>query len=164
MPVEIERKFLVSGDAWRRSVSRSERFGQGYLATTPSSSIRVRLGEGRAWLGIKGRVVGMSRAEYEYEIPVAEASEILRDYCADGRLEKIRHWVGAGGREWEIDEFLGANAGLVVAELEIESEAAEFERPAWLGREVTDDVRYYNASLARQPYGGWTAREQGEGE
>jgi adenylate cyclase len=164
MPVEIERKFLVSGNAWRQSVTRSERFGQGYLATTPSSSIRVRVGGERAWIGIKGRVVGMSRPEYEYEIPVAEGSEILRDYCAEGRIDKIRHWVEVGGRAWEIDEFLGANAGLVVAELEIESETAEFERPAWLGREVTSDVRYYNASLAQQPYGMWAGRGHGEGE
>jgi adenylate cyclase len=164
MAIEIERKFLVSGDAWRRTVSRSERFGQGYLATTPSSSIRVRLGGERAWIGIKGRIVGMSRPEYEYEIPAADASEILREYCAAGRIDKIRHWVEVGGRAWEIDEFLGANAGLVVAELEIESETAEFERPAWLGREVTNDARYYNASLAVRPFGAWAGPEQGEGE
>jgi adenylate cyclase len=164
MPVEIERKFLVSGDAWRQSVSRSERFGQGYLATTAACSVRVRIGGERAWLGIKGRVVGMSRPEYEYEIPVAEAGEILRDFCAEGRIDKIRHWVEVGGREWEIDEFLGANAGLVVAEIEIEDEAAQFERPGWLGREVTNDVRYYNASLAQQPYRGWAGRVHGEGE
>jgi adenylate cyclase len=155
MPVEIERKFLVSGDAWRQAVARSELFRQGYLATTASSSIRVRIGAERGWISVKGRCVGMSRPEYEYEIPVAEATEMLGTLCDEGRLEKVRHWIPVGGRVWEVDEFLGSNAGLVVAELEIETEDAEFERPAWLGREVTDDVRYYNASLARRPYGSW---------
>lgn len=163
MPLEIERKFLVTGDGWRRTVVRSELFRQGYLATTASSSVRVRVGGQRGWLSVKGRVVGMSRPEYEYEIPLAEANEMLAGFCAEGCLEKIRHWLPAGEREWEIDEFLGANAGLVVAELEIESEDAEFERPAWLGREVTDDVRYYNASLAQRPYGNWPGGDEGEG-
>jgi len=162
MPVEIERKFLVTGDAWRQAVARSERFRQGYLATTASSSIRVRVAGARAWIGVKGRSVGMSRPEYEYEIPVAHANEMLAALCDEGRLEKVRHWIPVGGREWEVDEFLGDNAGLVVAELEIEREDAEFERPAWLGREVTDDVRYYNASLARRPYGSWSRSGQGE--
>ena len=162
MPVEIERKFLVAGDGWRGQVARSELFRQGYLATTATSSVRVRVGGGRGWLGIKGRVVGPSRAEYEYEIPLAEANEILDTLCGEGCLEKYRHWVVIGDREWEIDEFLGRNAGHVVAELEIEDEAAEFARPPWLGREVTDDVRYYNASLAQQPYDGWAGIAGGE--
>lgn len=162
MPLEIERKFLVAGDGWRSAVSRSELFRQGYLATTTSSSVRVRVGGHRGWLSVKGRVVGPSRPEYEYEVPLAEANEMLDAMCDEGRLEKVRHWVTVGGREWEIDEFLGANAGLVVAELEIEREDAVFERPSWLGREVTDDVRYYNASLALRPWSGW--RDGGNGE
>lgn len=163
MPVEIERKFLVASPAWRRSVSRSELFRQGYLATTATSSVRVRVGGQRGWIGVKGRVVGRSRLEYEYEIPLAEANEILDTLCEEGRVEKYRHWVVVGGREWEIDEFLGRNAGLVVAEIELEAEQAEFERPAWLGREVTDDVRYYNASLARRPWGSWSGDVEGGG-
>jgi adenylate cyclase len=163
MPVEIERKFLVTGDGWRAQVARSERFRQGYLATTGSCSIRVRVGGASGWIGVKGRVVGMSRAEYEYEIPPAEANEILDTMCDGGSVEKHRHWIEIGGREWEVDEFLGANAGLVVAELEIESEQAEFARPPWLGREVTDDVRYYNASLAQRPWSSWAGAENGEG-
>lgn len=163
MPVEIERKFLVAGDEWRAQVTRSELFRQGYLATTASCSIRVRVGGTSAWISVKGRVTGMRRAEYEYEIPLAEANEILDTMCDEGRVEKYRHWVESGGREWEIDEFLGANAGLVVAELEIESERAEFARPAWLGREVTDDLRYYNASLAQLPWSSWAGGEDGEG-
>lgn len=155
MPVEIERKFLVAGEGWRASVTRTELYRQGYLATTASCSVRVRVGGGSAWLGIKGRVVGMCRPEYEYEIPLAEADEMLNALCADGRVEKYRHWVADGGREWEVDEFLGANAGLVVAELEIEREGEDFTRPSWVGREVTDDARYYNASLAQRPWTDW---------
>lgn len=155
MPVEIERKFLVAGDAWRASVTRTELFRQGYLATTRSCSVRVRVGGERAWLGLKGRVIGMSRPEYEYPIPIAEAQEILDTLCDEGRVEKYRHWVAHDGHVWELDEFLGANAGLVVAELEIVREDADFPLPPWLGPEVTHDVRYYNASLALTPWGGW---------
>ena len=152
MPVEIERKFLVAGDGWRRQVVRSELFRQGYLATTATSSVRVRVGGGRGWLGIKGRVVGPSRAEYEYEIPLAEANEILDTMCDEGRLEKYRHWAVIGDREWEIDEFLGDNAGLVVAEVELDDVGEVPEMPPWTGREVTDDVRFYNFSLAERPW------------
>ena len=162
MPVEIERKFLVADDGWRSGVVRSEHFRQGYLATTATAAVRVRVGGGRAWLSVKGRVVGPSRAEYEYEVPLAEANEMLDAMCDEGRLEKVRHWVVVDGHEWEIDEFLGRNAGLVVAELEIEHEDARFTRPAWLGREVTDDVRYYNASLAQLPYDSWSRETGGE--
>jgi adenylate cyclase len=158
MPVEIERKFLVRGDAWRASVTRTEHYCQGYLATTATCSVRVRVGGGEAWLGLKGRVVGASRPEYEYSIPATEAGEILDTLCDEGRVEKYRHWVAHGDHEWEVDEFLGANAGLVVAELELEREDEGFELPSWLGPEVTHDVRYYNASLAQLPYRGWASR------
>jgi adenylate cyclase len=162
MPVEIERKFLVADEGWRDAVTRTELFRQGYLATTDTCSVRVRIGDRSAWLSVKGRVVGMSRPEYEYEIPLAEAIEILDCFCAEGRVEKYRHWVADGGREWEVDEFIGANAGLVVAELEIERESDQFARPAWIGREVTDDVRYYNASLAQRPWANWAGEESRE--
>jgi adenylate cyclase len=162
MPVEIERKFLVADEGWRTAVTRTELFRQGYLATTAASSVRVRVGGHSGWLSVKGRVVGMSRPEYEYEIPLAEANEILETLCAEGRIEKYRHWVIDGGHEWEVDEFIGANAGLVVAELELEQECEPFSRPAWIGREVTDDARYYNASLAQRPWSSWAGEESGE--
>jgi adenylate cyclase len=155
MPVEIERKFLVDGDAWRSGVRRRELFRQGYLAGSDACSVRVRVAGERAWLGLKGRVQGATRLEYEYEIPLHEGNEILDALCAEGRLEKWRHWVPYAGHEWEVDEFLGANAGLVVAELELDDEAETFARPSWLGAEVTHDVRYFNSRLASRPWPQW---------
>ena len=155
MPVEIERKFLVDGDAWRSGVRRRELFRQGYLAGSDACSVRVRVAGERAWLGLKGRVQGATRLEYEYEIPLLEGNEILDTLCAEGRLEKWRHWVPHSGHEWEVDEFLGANAGLVVAELELDDEAETFARPSWLGAEVTHDVRYFNSRLASRPWPQW---------
>lgn len=155
MPVEIERKFLVAGDAWRNGVRRHEHFRQGYLAGSESCSVRVRVGGECAWLGIKGRVCGASRPEYEYEIPLHDANEILDTLCVRGRIEKRRYWVPFAGHEWEVDEFLGSNAGLVVAELELDDEAEKFVRPPWLGHEVTQDGRYYNSSLAELPWCEW---------
>ena len=155
MPVEIERKFLVDGDAWRAEVRRREYFAQGYLAASERCSVRVRVGDGRAWLNLKGRLQGATRLEYEYEVPVAEANEMLDSLCALGRVEKWRHWVPHAGHEWEVDEFLGENAGLVVAELELGDEAEPFVRPPWLGPEVTEDLRYLNTSLASRPWRGW---------
>jgi adenylate cyclase len=164
MPTEIERKFLVSDDAWRAAASRRELFRQGYLANTRLCSIRVRLADHRAWLGLKGNVRGPVRAEYEYPVPPSEADEILDRLCVDGLVEKYRHWVPFAGHEWEVDEFLGANAGLVIAELELEHEDEAFERPRWLGAEITEDVRSYNSSLARLPYSAWaTAGATGGG-
>jgi adenylate cyclase len=157
MPTEIERKFLVIDDAWRAVASRRELYRQGYLANTRLCSIRVRLGDRGAWLGLKGNARGAVRAEYEYQVPLAEAGEILDRFCVDGLVEKYRHWVPFAGHEWEVDEFLGANAGLVVAELELEHEDESFERPHWLGMEITADVRYYNSSLAQLPYAAWPA-------
>jgi adenylate cyclase len=155
MPVEIERKFLVAGDAWREAVRRREYFSQGYLAASERCSVRVRVGDGRAWLNLKGRLQGATRLEYEYEVPVAEANEMLDQLCALGRVEKWRHWVPYAGHEWEVDEFLGENAGLVVAELELADEAERFELPPWLGPEVTADLRYLNTSLASRPWCRW---------
>jgi adenylate cyclase len=163
MPVEIERKFLVDGDAWRNGVRRHELYRQGYLAGSESCSVRVRVGGERAWVGIKGRVLGASRPEYEYEIPVHEANEILDTLCVHGRIEKRRYWVPYADHEWEVDEFLGSNAGLFVAELELEDESETFVPPPWLGREVTQDERYYNSSLADRPWREWPEASRGAG-
>ena len=160
MPTEIERKFLVTDGAWRTQAHRRELYRQGYLASGAHCSVRVRIGGERAWLGLKGRVRGASRLEYEYSIPVAEANEILDQLCEHGLVEKVRHWVRWAAHEWEVDEFLGANAGLVMAEVELEREDEPVELPPWAGLEVTHDVRYYNSSLARQPYGSWTQRRE----
>lgn len=159
MGIEIERKFLVIGDDWRQHVARREFFRQGYLANEGGCSVRVRIAGQRAWINLKGRVQGARRLEFEYEIPAGEAAEILDQLSHEGSLEKYRHWINVGSHEWEVDEFLGANAGLIVAELELDDENETFERPLWLGAEVTDDVRYYNSSLARTPWLTWSTVE-----
>lgn len=163
MPLEIERKFLVTGDAWRAEVIRSVEMRQGYLTREGQASVRVRLEGEEAKLNIKAAVVGAARAEYEYDIPPEECREILATLCV-GRVEKTRHYLPArgapAGAVWEVDEFFGDNAGLVVAEIELPSADAAFEKPAWLGRELTEDRRYYNHHLALHPYASWPAAER----
>ncbi len=161
MPTEIERKFLVTDGGWRQSCTRSQRLVQGYL-TRPGAaacSVRVRIGGDSAWLGIKSAVAGVERREYEYRIPPADAEAMLAEFCA-GVVEKVRHHVDHGGRTFEIDEFFGDNAGLIVAELELETADAAFDRPEWLGREVSDKPRYYNLHLLEHPYSAWSAAER----
>jgi adenylate cyclase len=156
MAREIERKFLVTGDAWK-SGAAGVRFRQGYLSTEKARTVRVRTEGARGVLTIKGPTAGVSRLEFEYEIPQADADRLLDDLCLRPLVEKVRYRVAAGRHVWEIDEFLGDNAGLVVAEIELGSADEPFERPAWLGREVSDDPRYFNANLVRAPYRTWTA-------
>ena len=155
MPLEIERKFLLANDAWRREVTRTRVMRQGYLGTPGGrASIRVRLDENEARLNIKAAVVGSSRAEYDYDMPPAEAQEILDTLCV-GRVDKTRHYVERDGVTWEIDEFHGDNDGLIVAEIELDEIQQQFVHPQWLGREVTDEQRYYNHSLAMKPFRSW---------
>jgi adenylate cyclase len=159
MAVEIERKFLLADDRWRMEVTRSQRLAQGYLGGA-RVSVRVRIGAELAWLTIKARVAGSRRLEFEYPIPLADAEQLLDELSLPGRIEKIRHHVQVGGRLWEIDEFLGDNAGLVVAEIELDKVDAGFERPSWIGAEVTDQARYYNSALAERPFSLWTPAER----
>lgn len=155
MPLEIERKFLLASDAWRAEVTSRCVMRQGYLgAPGGKASIRVRLEGDVAKLNIKAAVVGSARAEYEYDIPVAQAREMLDTLCV-GLVDKTRHYVEREGLTWEIDEFHGDNAGLVVAEVELESVDQSVPRPDWLGAEVTSEVRYYNQQLALKPYRSW---------
>jgi adenylate cyclase len=159
MAVEIERKFLLADDRWRAAIEHSERLAQGYLGGS-RASVRVRIGGGRAWLNIKARVRGAARLEFEYPIPLADGEQLLAELCEPGRIDKVRHHVRHAGALWEIDEFGGANAGLVVAEIELDAVDSAFERPAWLGREVTDQARYYNVALAERPYAQWSDSER----
>ena len=154
MGIEIERKFLVTGDGWRQPASAQTRFSQGYLSRDPARTVRVRLAGERAFLTIKGATQGATRAEFEYEVPLADAQQLLA-MCDGPVVEKIRHLCLHEGMTWEVDEFLGANAGLVVAEIELESEGQAFAHPAWLGAEVTSDARYVNANLAVRPFTSW---------
>ncbi|HBF50895.1 MAG TPA: adenylate cyclase [Massilia sp.] len=154
MGVEIERKFLVEGDAWR-TLGESTLLRQGYLSTDATRTVRVRIDGERAFLTIKGKSVGASRGEWEYPIPVAEAAELLDTLCQQPLVEKVRHRIAIGAHTWEVDEFLGANAGLVVAEIELGSEDEAFRKPDWIGREVTGDARYFNSRLISHPYSQW---------
>ncbi|MFW5816543.1 MAG: CYTH domain-containing protein [Wenzhouxiangella sp.] len=155
MALEIERKFLVRGD-FRPHASQSTRIQQAYLSSSPERSVRVRLAGERGFLTIKGKpdASGLTRYEWEHELPAAYALELL-ELCEPGRIDKIRHRVEFAGKTFEVDEFLGDNAGLVVAELELDCADDSFERPDWLGREVTGDSRYYNSSLIGKPYRDW---------
>jgi adenylate cyclase len=155
MSLEIERKFLPSSDAWRQGVHESMRLRQGYLNNEIHCSVRVRTSADRAWLNIKGATIGAQRHEFEYEIPWADAQEILDTLSLKPLVEKVRHLVKVGRHVWEIDEFEGDNAGLVVAEIELGHPDEAFDRPGWIGDEVTHDVRYYNTSLSRRPFKDW---------
>ena len=155
MAVEIERKFLVVGGHWR-SLAEPVQIRQGYLARTGQCVVRVRTAGGKGWLTVKGRVVGIERPEYEVEVPYADAVEMLETLCTKPLVDKRRYRIPSGRVVWEVDEFLGENTGLVIAEVELESASQEVERPAWVGAEVTGDPRYYNSSLMENPYSRWT--------
>lgn len=158
MGIEIERKFLVTGTGWRETVERSRRLVQAYLSGDDGPSVRIRIVGGpetEAILGIKAGGTAITRQEFEYPIPLEDAETLVEDICRGGRVEKTRHYLHHGDHLWEVDEFEGANRGLVLAEIELQSEDEAFEHPPWLGEEVSDDPRYLNVRLARYPYGGW---------
>jgi adenylate cyclase len=160
MGQEIERKFLLNHDGWRMGAARAH-YRQGYLSLDAERTVRIRTvvqeagGEGQGYLTIKGKTVGAGRSEYEYEIPIGDAQELVDKLCLRPLIEKFRYKVPQGELTWEIDEFLGENAGLVVAEIELEEAEQTFDRPDWVGEEVTHDTRYSNASLVKYPYSRW---------
>ncbi|NDV12957.1 CYTH domain-containing protein [Crenobacter caeni] len=155
MAQEIERKFRVAGE-FRGDAVGAERITQGYLCSVPERTVRVRIKGSQGYLTIKGigNETGAARYEWEQAIPLADAQELLA-LCEPGVIDKVRHRVPVGGHVFEVDEFFGENAGLVVAEVELTSEDEAFERPPWLGEEVTGDARYYNAVLMKQPFCRW---------
>ncbi|WP_070987752.1 CYTH domain-containing protein [Halofilum ochraceum] len=155
MGTEIERKFLVTAGNWRDDAISRTNMRQGFLSTEPARTVRVRLTDGAAELTIKGITVDAQRAEYEYSIPPTDAAEMLDGLCQPGLIEKTRYRVPHAGHIWEVDEFQGANTGLIVAEIELEHADEAFALPGWIGEEVTGNPRYYNASLVNQPYSGW---------
>lgn len=154
MGVEIERKFLLQGEAWR-GLGQAVLLRQGYLSSVRERVVRVRIEGEQAMLTIKGANVGATRGEWEYPIPLADAAELLDGLCEQPLIEKVRHRIEHAGMVWEVDEFLGANAGLIVAEIELASEDQPFEKPDWIGAEVSGDARYYNANLIRHPFSQW---------
>ena len=154
MPKEIERKFLVETEDWR-GLGEAMHFRQGYLSTHPERTVRVRMAGDRAWITVKGLSNGPERSEYEYGIPCSDATEMLETLCLRPLLEKRRTRIPVGGLIWEVDEFLGENAGLIVAEVELKSSDQPVTPPPWIGREVTGDVRFFNSSLSENPFCRW---------
>lgn len=155
MPTEIERKYLVTGDNWRQDAGAGVAIVQGYLGSNEKSSIRIRIDGESAHLNIKSRTIGIRRSEFDYPIPVDEATELLQKLCDQPLIKKIRYPVQYQGHLWEVDVFAGDNAGLIVAEIELSAPEQSFRLPAWAGREVSDDPRYYNTCLVGHPYKDW---------
>ncbi len=159
MGIEIERKFLVRNSKWK-SLARGTFYRQGYVCNRPDRTVRIRTDGKKGILTIKGESSGITRPEFEFSIPVDDAMAILEMLC-DGRIiEKTRYCIDYAGFVWEIDEFHGANSGLVLAEIELQEVHQPFELPAWIGDEVTGDPRYYNAYLARHPYTTWNESDE----
>lgn len=154
MAIEIERKFLVKDDSWRKDVESSYGIRQAYFFQNPINSVRLRIIGDHANLNIKSGTLGIRRLEFEYDIPIADGLEML-ELCIQPYIEKIRHIVYADGYKWEIDEFLAENSGLVVAEVELQNENDEIAKPVWLGNEVSHDPAYYNVCLIERPYKSW---------
>lgn len=154
MGVEIERKFLVRGDSWRATTGEGLDCRQGYLISEGGKTVRVRIMGAQAFLTIKGPTRGITRSEFEYEIPVGDAKDML-PLCGGAVVEKQRYFIAHGGLIWELDVFSGANEGLFMAEIELESEDQKFDVPEWIGAEVSGDPRYYNAQLAQHPFKEW---------
>lgn len=153
MGVEIERKFLLVGSAWK--TVEGTRYRQGYLNSQKERTVRVRTIDDKGYLTIKGVAVGNVRPEYEYEIPKADADEMLDRLCEKPLIEKARYKIPRGDLTWEVDEFHGENEGLILAEVELEREDQAVDLPSWVGREVTGDPKYYNSSLIRKPFKSW---------
>jgi len=154
MGIEIERKFLLKNDTWR-SLAKGTKYRQGYLNSTKERTVRVRTIDDRGYLTIKGPNKGATRVEYEYDIPEQDAMAMLDDLCERPIIEKNRYKINFSGLIWEVDEFFGENKGLVVAELELENEGQRFEKPDWIGDEVTGDPKYFNSNLVINPYIKW---------
>jgi len=154
MPQEIERKFLLANDEWKAEVDRTVAMKQGYLNSDKERTVRIRIAGERAFLTIKGPVTGVTRPEFEYEVPINDGLSMM-ELCEQPVIEKMRNYVDARTHTWEIDVFFGENLGLVVAEIELTSEIEDFVAPSWLGIEVSSDSRYFNSSLISNPFSSW---------
>ena len=154
MGKEIERKFLLTSDAWR-ALAKGTAYRQGYLNSAKERTVRIRTVGDKAFLTIKGISVGVTRAEYEYPIPFDDCNAMLDNLAEKPLIEKNRYKIALGGLTWEIDEFFGENQGLIVAEVELQSEDQAFDKPAWVGEEVSGDPRYFNSNLIKHPYSRW---------
>ena len=159
MGIEIERKFLIINDTWQNSIQSSEFFRQGYLKNEGKCSVRIRINGKQAQLNIKSACRtdsgSINRSEYEYEVPLQDATEMLDNLCTGSVIEKTRHLVEHGSHIWEVDVFEGDNAGLIVAEIELKNANESYQQPEWLGKEVTGDAKYFNAMLMKNPFKNW---------
>ena len=155
MATETERKFLISNSDWRKSVYQQKQIAQGYLSTNPVRTVRIRISDQIGIITIKGKSEGISRQEFEYEIPLDDAKALIK-LCERSIIEKTRNLVKYQDKTWEIDEFYGDNAGLIVAEVELNDEKESIEIPDWIGNEVSGQRRYYNASLIQYPFKKWS--------
>ncbi len=155
MAMEIERKFLVKNEMWREGIVSDSVLKQGYLSSQPSATVRVRIDGQQAFLTIKSKTIGISRAEFEYPIPLADADDMLQAIAQKPLIDKIRYKVRCGKHVWDLDIFKGENLGLIVAEVELNHEDEAFLLPPWVGEEVSGDSRYFNSNLAKMPYSRW---------
>jgi adenylate cyclase len=154
MAAEIERKFLVKGDSWRK-LAQGSRYVQGYISTAKQATVRVRIVGTQGYLTIKGATVQYTRSEFDYPIPVADAQEMLDTLCDRPFIEKMRYTIAYGNLIWEIDEFAGVNQGLIIAEVELSDEKQQIELPIWIGEEVSDNPKYFNSNLVKHPFSEW---------
>jgi adenylate cyclase len=154
MAKEIERKFLVKADTWR-NLAQGSVYRQGYISTQKAATVRVRIADNQGYLTIKGPSIGYSRSEFEYVIPIADAQEMLDTLCDRPFIEKIRYKIAWGGLIWEVDEFEGANKGLILAEVELTDAQQQIELPDWIGKEVSADPKYFNSNLVKYPFSQW---------
>lgn len=159
MATEIERKFLLKKLTFKEKAASKKHYSQGYIEGSLNATVRIRTVEDKAYITIKGHIVGISRDEYEYEIPLEDAQQMQDRLCGE-KVEKIRYIVWHEGKRWEIDEFLGTNKGLFIAELELKSEEESFSIPEWIGEEVTSDYRFRNSYLSREPFSTWSKEEK----
>ena len=154
MGIEIERKFLITGNDWRKG-AQSSKYRQGYIFAEKKGVVRVRTIDQKGYLTIKSAPVGLKRQEYEYEIPLADANAMLDNLCENYIVEKKRYKIKFADHVWEIDEFTGRNEGLLLAEIELSDENESFERPPWIGEEISQDSKYHNSNLSKKPFCNW---------
>lgn len=155
MAIEIERRFLVADDSWRAQSESSQHLIQGYILNGETKGVRVRIAEDAAWLTVKGGTDVLNRLEFEYSIPVPDAREMVESLCDGKVIDKVRHRISRDNLTWEVDVFNGANAGLIIAEIELPTANTKIDFPSWIGTEVSNDPRYLNARLLRNPWPNW---------
>ena len=156
MATEIERKFLLNDNSWKEFAGEGTKYSQGYLVGSKQASVRVRIQGDKAFLNVKSATIDITRQEFEYEVPLADAQEMLETLCEKPLISKTRYHLNHENHVWEIDVFDGENNGLVVAEIELADKNEVFSKPTWLGEEVSDDARYYNTCLVKHPFKNWS--------